>query len=223
MKKLLIVEDDRWILAWLKLYMEGQDFTLDTMSTWEGAAEKILSGDYDLITLDINLPVKDGIEICKEVRQKSNVPIVMLTAKNDEFDRILGLEIWADDYITKPFSPRELVARIRSILRRSESTNSSTQQNSSIKYWEYEILLNEHCVSKNWEKISLTKSEFDIFKYLVDNKWKIISRDTLMKEIIGYEQYMFDRTIDTHIKNLRRKLWDKWTIETIRWEGYKVN
>lgn len=222
MKKLLIIEDDRWILAWLKLYMEGQDFTLDTHSTWEGAADKILSWDYDLVTLDINLPVCDWIEICKDVRQKSNIPIIMLTAKTDELDRVLGLEMGADDYITKPFSPRELVARIKTILRRSDMTSWILKDENSVKYLDYSINLDDHTVTKSGERIGLTKSEFDIFKFLVDNKWKIVSRDTLMKEIIGYEQYMFDRTIDTHIKNLRRKLGDKEVIETIRWQGYKV-
>lgn len=223
MTKLLIVEDDRWILAGLKMYMEWQWFEIDTLESGLNAAEQIISWEYDLVTLDINLPWKDWIEICREVRKNSNIPIIMLTAKNDEFDRILGLEIWADDYITKPFSPRELVARIKTILRRSEISEIKNNESTKFEYKWFDINLDDHTVSKNWGKISLTKSEFDIFIFLYNNRWKIVSRDTLMKEIIWYDQYIFDRTIDTHIKNLRKKLENKEIIETIRWEWYKVN
>lgn len=220
MKKLLLVEDDRWILAWLKLYMEGQDFIMETHTSWEWAIEKILSGDYDLVTLDLNLPVIDWTEICREVRKLSNIPIIMLTARDNESAKIAGLEIWADDYITKPFSPRELLARIKTILRRSEKTEELSLD--LLSYEEFSIDLESHTISKNWEEIHLTKSEFDIFIFLVKNRWKLVSRDTLMKEIIGYDRYVFDRTVDTHIKNLRRKLWNKEIIETIRWEWYKI-
>ena len=223
MTKLLIVEDDRWILAWLKMYMEGQDFEIDTLESWENASEQIVSWWYDLVTLDINLPWKDWIEICKEVRKTSNIPIIMLTAKNDEFDRILGLEIWADDYMTKPFSPRELVARIKTILRRADNSEIKKDTPTRFEYMWLDINLDDHSIFKNWDKISLTKSEFDIFIFLYNNRWKIVSRDTLMKEIIWYDQYIFDRTIDTHIKNIRKKLENRDIIETIRGEWYKVN
>lgn len=223
MKKILIVEDDRWILAWLKLYMENLDFEIHEQSSGVWAVEKILNEDFDVVLLDINLPEKDWIQICKEVRRESNIPIIMLTARTDELDRVLGLEIGADDYVTKPFSPRELIARINSILRRFEiSEEVKADENGILKYASFTIDTKSFIVNKWKEEICLTKSEFNIFKSLVEASGKVISRNTLMKEIIGYEQYVFDRTIDTHIKNLRKKLGDKDIIITVRWEWYKI-
>jgi len=222
MKKILIVEDDKWILAWLKLYMKSMDFDIEALETWEGASEKILSWDYDLVTLDINLPWENGIEICKEVRKFSNIPIIMLTARTDELDKVLGLEIGADDYITKPFSPRELIARINSILRRVENNNANNDTK-KLNYAGFEIDIEKMTVhNEAWWEITLTKSEFNIFKSLVEAGWRVVSRNILMKEIIWYEQYIFDRTIDTHIKNLRKKLDNKELIVTVRWEWYRI-
>jgi len=224
MKKILIVEDDKWILAWLKLYMKSMDFDIETLETWEWASEKILAWDYDLVTLDINLPEQNWIEICKEVRKFSNIPIIMLTARTDELDKVLGLEIWADDYITKPFSPRELIARINSILRRVETSNNNTNNDTKkLNYEGFEIDTEKMTVhNSKKQEITLTKSEFNIFKSLVEAGWRVVSRNTLMKEIIWYEQYIFDRTIDTHIKNLRKKLDNKELIITVRWEWYRI-
>ncbi|MCT4617762.1 MAG: response regulator transcription factor [Candidatus Gracilibacteria bacterium] len=224
MKKILIVEDDKGILAGLKLYMKSMDFDIETLETGEGASEKILSGDYDLVTLDINLPGENGIEICKEVRKFSNIPIIMLTARTDELDKVLGLEIGADDYITKPFSPRELIARINSILRRVENNNGNNNNDTKkLNYAGFEIDIEKMTLHNDKkEEIMLTKSEFNIFKSLVEAGGRVVSRNTLMKEIIGYEQYIFDRTIDTHIKNLRKKLDNKELIVTVRGEGYRI-
>lgn len=221
MQKILIIEDNVWISNSLKLYLENSDFSIDIENSWENATEIILENNYDLIILDINLPVKDWITICKEVRLTSNIPIVMLTARDSELDKIIWLEIWADDYISKPFSPRELLARINTIIRRSKSNNNEI--NNILKIQDIEIDTKKITVKKNWKEITLTKNEFDILKKLVEENWKMVKRETLMKDIIWYDNYAFDRTIDTHIKNIRKKLENKDIIITIRWKWYRLN
>lgn len=221
MEKILIVEDDIWILNSLKLYLENSDFQIDTNETWDWVSSKVLNNNYDLIVLDINLPIKDWITICREIREKSQIPIIMLTARNNESDKIELLNIWADDYISKPFSPRELLARIKSILRRINNWN--TEESNTLKHKDISIDLDKLKVYKSEKEINLTKNEFDIFKKIVEENWKLVLRETLMTEIIWYEQYIYDRTIDTHIKNLRKKLEDKNIIITVRWEWYRLN
>jgi len=217
MEKILIIEDDLWICLSLKLYLENSWFEVYSLNSWENAVEEILSKKYDLIILDINLPVKDWIEICKEVRIKSQIPIVMLTARTSWIDKIIWLEIWADDYILKPFSPRELLARIKNILKRTifekqEINNQNVQIDT------------EKMIVYKWnEKITLTSIEFEIFNKIYNENWKIVTRETLMKDIIWYENYAFDRTIDTHIKNIRKKINISDYIITIRWKGYRLN
>lgn len=224
MKKLLIIEDDIWIQTGLKLYIQNFDFEIDSHYTWEWASQKALEGNYDIILLDINLPIVSGIEICREIREKSSVPIIMITARNEESDRVMGLEIGADDYITKPFSPRELVARINSILRRiTVSNNEEKTDENVLSYRDFKVFIDKNIVKKAEEEIILTKHEFNIFRFILEANWSIVSRDSLMKEIIWYDRYIYDRTLDTHIKNLRKKLWDKDIILTVRGEWYKIN
>lgn len=224
MKKILIIEDDRWISASLKLYLENSDFEVFLHHEWSYAIEKILEINPDLIILDINLPWKDGIDITKEYRLNWNIPIIMLTARSSELDRINWLEIWADDYIAKPFSPRELLARINTIIRRLwESKESEDLPLEVLKCRDIIIDLTKRSVSKANKYVTLTSNEYDILKKLFEEKWKIVSREYIMKEIIGYDNYLYDRTIDTHIKNLRKKLDAKDLILTIRWEGYRIN
>lgn len=220
MQKILIIEDNIWISNSLKIYLENSEFNVDIENSWENATQIILEKSYDLIILDINLPVKNWITICKEVRLKSNIPIVMLTARDSELDKVIWLEIWADDYISKPFSPRELLARINSILRRSKWTLESKE---ILKIQDIEIDTKKIIVRKNGKEISFTKNEFDILKKIVQEKWEMVDRDTLMKDIIWYDNYAFDRTIDTHIKNIRKKLENKDIILTIRWKWYRLN
>lgn len=222
MQKILIIEDDIWISNSLKLYLENSNFEVDILASWEHAVEKILSKTFDLIILDINLPVKDGISICREVRITSHIPIVMLTARNSEASKIAWLEIGADDYISKPFSPRELLARINTILRRTNSNGNKEQWN-ILKLNNIEIDLNKVTVKKGWIDIPFTKNEFEILKKLMQENGKMVDRDTLMKDIIWYDNYAFDRTIDTHIKNIRKKLENKDIILTIRGLGYRLN
>lgn len=221
MKKIAIIEDDLGISASLKLYLENSDFDVISHNTWYKALEFIVRESPDLVILDINLPVMNGIDVCEEVRKNSQVPIIMLTARTWEMDRVTGLESWADDYIAKPFSPRELLARINSILRRSnnlpiEDITTITYENVSINRETMELFVNNL-------PMSITKNEFDILEKIFLENGKMVTRETLMTEVIGYDNYVYDRTIDTHIKNLRKKLWNKDIILTIRWKWYRLN
>lgn len=224
MKKILIIEDDKWISASLKLYLENSWYKVSLHHEWLEAEKKLQLLSPDLVILDINLPGKDGIEITKDVRRFSEVPIIMLTARWRELDRVKWLEVWADDYIAKPFSPRELLARIHTIMRRfGDTSNVQEKQESTLECGNVTMNPNKKSVSVDGKNISLTGNEFDILKKLMEQKWWIVTRDTIMKEIIWYDKYIYDRTIDTHIKNLRRKLWMKDYILTIRWEWYRIN
>ena len=221
MEKILIIEDDIWISQSLKLYLENSNFEVLLHHEWGNAIKVIKKISPDIIILDINLPEKDWIDICKETREFSKIPIIMLTARSSELDRINGLEIWADDYIAKPFSPRELLARINSILRRTPSKKS--KDSDFLIVWNIEIDINKKKVNVDSKEITLTKNEYDILIKIIKEDWNLVSRETLMTEVIWYEKYIYDRTIDTHIKNLRRKIWNKNLILTIRWEGYRLN
>jgi DNA-binding response OmpR family regulator len=223
MQKILIIEDDRGISTSLKLYLENSDFDVHLHDTWAEALQKINSLQPNIIILDINLPEKDGIEICKELRTYSQIPVIMLTARSSELDRITWLEIWADDYIAKPFSPRELLARINTILRRSKLEEVQTSNKDTITFNDIVIDTDKKLVHKNGKQISLTWNEFDILKKIFSEDGKIVKRETLMTEVIWYDQYLYDRTIDTHIKNLRKKLDQKDLILTVRWEWYRLN
>jgi len=219
MKKILIIEDDKWISASLKLYLENSNYNIELHHDWIDAVEKFKMVNPDLIILDINLPWKDWIEITDEIRNTSQVPIVMLTARWSEVDRIKWLEIWADDYIAKPFSPRELLARLNTIIRR---VNDKWNSDSISFEW---IIVNsdKKIVEIEWINIWLTWIEFEILKKIFEANWWIVTRETIMTEIIWYENYLYDRTIDTHIKNIRKKIWKKDIILTVRWEWYRIN
>lgn len=222
MQKILIIEDNRGISTSLKLYLENSGFEVHLHDEWINALQVINNVIPNIIILDINLPGKDGIEICKELRTYSQIPVVMLTARSWELDRITGLEIWADDYIAKPFSPRELLARIKTILRRFTADTNAISDNNII-FNDIVIDTDKKLVHKSWELIRLTWNEFDILKKIFQENGKIVKRETLMTEVIWYDKYLYDRTIDTHIKNLRRKLNQKDLIITVRWEWYRLN
>jgi DNA-binding response OmpR family regulator len=221
MKKICVIEDDRWISASLKLYLESSGFEVLVYFSGESASEFIKEQKPNLVILDINLPEKDGIMVCQEVREYSQVPIIMLTARNWEIDRVTWLDSWADDYIAKPFSPRELLARISSILRRVEDIPWETH--SDISFWDIHLDQEKAQVFRWSKEILFTKNEYDILEKIWLAGWKLVTRDTLMKEVIGYENYMYDRTIDTHIKNIRKKLDVKDMILTLRGKWYRLN
>ena len=221
MQKILIIEDDKWISYSLKLYLENSGFEIYLYHEWLEAINEIKKIKPDLLILDINLPGKNWIEIAKEVREIWNLPIVILTARWSELDRITWLEIWADDYIAKPFSPRELLARINTILRRFQ--NEDNLINDFLVFKNIKINIKKNLILIDNNTINLTSNEYNILKKIFEENWKLVKRETLMIDVIWYDKYLYDRTIDTHIKNLRKKLWNKDIIITIRGEWYRLN
>lgn len=222
MKKILIIEDDIWILNSLGSYISGSGFGLSTCEDWLEALNIFNTFKPDLVVLDINLPGKNWIEICKEIRQISNIPIIILSARGDEEDKILALDLWADDYVSKPFSPRELLARINSVLKRFSNNKEVDKLDNFLHYNNIELDLKNFTLKINSEEIKTTKTEFLLLKYIIEKKDEVILRENLMKDIMGYDHYIYDRTIDTHIKNLRKKVWNEIEIKTVRWIWYKI-
>ena len=201
--KVLVVDDDINVLSLLKEYLENTGFKVFAANNGDQAIEIIKTEKLDILFLDVMLPNKDGFEITKEIRQNSNIPILMLTARVEEFDKILGFELGIDDYVTKPFSPKELVVRIKAILRR---TQKSTPQNNTLT--SEDLILNDlsHTVTLQEKEISLTRTEFDILEILMKNPGQVLTREILTEKILGYTYDTSDRTMDVHIKNLRQKI-----------------
>lgn len=200
-RHILIVEDEPKIAALLADYLHQQgEFSTSWLARGDEVLERVRSDRPDLILLDLMLPGMDGIEVCKQVRAQSAVPIIMITARVEEIDRLLGLELGADDYICKPFSPREVVARVKAVLRRSVSTTEAGQVDG--------LKLDDalHSAELDGKKLPLTPVEFSLLKTLISQPGRIFSRDQLMNEMYSDYRIVSDRAVDTHIKNLRKKL-----------------
>ena len=208
-KKVLIIEDEKAISDIIKFNLAKEGFDVETAYDGEVGLKKALEWKPDLILLDIMLPIMDGFQVCKKVREVSSVPILMLTAKEEEVDKVLGLELGADDYITKPFGMRELVARIKSNMRRTDMGNASQGMPSLIQeYGNLEIDLNRYEIRKNGTALDLTLREFELLKYLAERENKVFSREQLLEEVWGYEYYGDIRTVDVTVRRLREKLED---------------
>jgi len=203
MKRILIVDDEKEIVRTVRAYLDNEGFKTYAAYDGEQALRAWEEKQPDLIVLDLMLPKLSGIDVTKEIRKKSNTPIIMLTAKAAESDRIVGLELGADDYIVKPFSPRELVARVRAVLRRIEGVGSETEH---IVKSELKIDLKTRDVRIREEEIRLTSTEFDLLAFLAQHAGQVFTRLQLLHEVQGYTYDSFARTIDTHVKNLRRKI-----------------
>lgn len=218
MTHILLIEDDPGIVKSLSLYLTQSEFEMSVAQDGEEAISlfRSLGTTCDLIILDLNLPKKDGFSVCTEIRETSNTPIIVLSARDGEDDKVRALELGADDYISKPFSPRELMARIRAILKRLGKQTLSEKKEPIISFGNLTLDLDEYLLKISDEVIKVTKTEFLILAYLVEHQDHIVERETLMKEIIGYEHYLYDRTIDTHMKNLRKKIGIAANIETVR-------
>ncbi len=210
-KKILVVEDEKSISDIIKFNLEKEGFAVYTSYDGEDALVKQVTYDPDLILLDVMLPKLDGFTVCKKVREKSNVPIIMLTAKEEEVDKVLGLELGADDYMTKPFGMRELLARIKANIRRASLTLGSDidQSQSNVKdFGNLTIDLNRYEIRKNGEILELTLREFELLRYLAERENKVFSREQLLEEVWGYEYYGDIRTVDVTVRRLREKLED---------------
>ena len=227
MKRILIIEDAKAIRMALEDDFKFEGYQVDSASTGPEGLEKAIDLNLDIIILDLMLPELSGLEICKELRKRNiGTPIIMLTAKSQEFDKVLGLELGADDYITKPFSPFELHARVKAVLRRSEIRNRQTAS-TAIRIGPFELDPLKYLVTKNRETVNLTTIEFDLMKLLMQNAGQVIKRDDILHSIWGEDVYITSRTVDTHIANLRKKIEDDpekshW-ITGIRGVGYKFN
>ncbi|MBR4236791.1 MAG: response regulator transcription factor [Clostridia bacterium] len=204
-RRILIVDDEPLILKGLKYSLEQDGYETDFAADGEEALDKFFSGRYDLILLDVMLPKLDGIEVCQRIREKSTVPIIMLTAKGEDMDKILGLEYGADDYMTKPFNTLEVKARIKTIFRRTAMlAKENTQSVLSVR--DMRINLNNRSVTIGQKEVNLTAKEFDLLQLFVSNRGKVFSRENLLETIWKYD-YLGDlRTVDVHIRRLREKI-----------------
>ena len=203
MKRILIVDDEKMIVQTVKAYLDQEGFKTYTASDGEEALRAFEEKGPDLIVLDLMLPSLSGIEVTKKIRATSNVPIIMLTARPSEADRGVGLEVGADDYVVKPFSPRELVARVRAVLRRIDGDTGMAER---IVSGGLDIDLKTREVKVNGVEIELTPTEFDLLAFLAHHPGQVFTRLQLLREVQGYTYDAFARTIDTHVKNLRRKI-----------------
>lgn len=225
--KVLVVDDEVHIVELIKFNLEGNGYSVIEAYDGHNALEIAKKDDIDIVILDLMLPGIDGIEVCRRLRKDpatEKIPIIMLTAKSEETDKVLGLEIGADDYLTKPFSVRELIARMKAVLRRS--IDDIKVESKIIKIDDIQIDIEKHEVTKADTKIELTLKEFELLRILADNRGKVLSRNMLLDEVWGYDYFGETRTVDVHIRHLRKKIEDNDKfpkyIETIRGVGYKI-
>lgn len=223
-KKVLIVEDEKDILHLVKIYLDKEGFRTLTAENGAEALRQARSEHPDLIILDLMLPVIDGLEVCKKLRlspQTSMLPIVMLTAKSGESDTVVGLELGADDYVTKPFSPRELVARIKAFFRRLERAND--REVSDYRYGPLNLNLPRHEVTVDGQEVTLTAKEFGLLEHLLRNPGRVLTRDVLLNNVWGYDYHGTTRTVDVHVRRIKQKLpLLNASILSIKSLGYKI-
>jgi two-component system, OmpR family, response regulator BaeR len=220
---ILVVEDEKKIVDLLQDYLEQSGFAVTSHERGNQVVAHVRNKTTDLILLDIMLPDMNGMEICREIRRFSNIPIIMITARVEEIDRLIGLELGADDYICKPFSPREVVARVKAVLRRI----NSVQERKTFTLGSIALDEEKHVASIKGQELKLTPIEFGLLKTLMSHPDRIFTRNELVRTVSGYEFEGYDRTIDSHIKNLRKKisnqLPEQQVISTIYGFGYRFN
>jgi two-component system, OmpR family, alkaline phosphatase synthesis response regulator PhoP len=229
-KTILVVEDEQSIATLLKYNLEQSGYSVITANDGEEGRDMAVDQLPDLMILDLMLPKMDGIEVCKELRQKKmNIPILMLTAKDDEFDKVLGLELGADDYMTKPFSPREVVARVKAILRRSQAVQGAVEPEEPADYkevGELKVFPEQYEGYFQGQLLELTPKEFELLLHLVNNKGRVLTRDHLLSAVWNYDFAGDTRIVDVHISHLREKIEPDTKkpiyIKTIRGLGYKL-
>ena len=223
MPTILIADDNRQITSILEEYVKKEGFTPFIAFDGQGALELFAKHKPDVVLLDVMMPKVDGFEVCREIRKNSDTPVIMITARGEDFEKIMGLDIGADDYIIKPFSPGEVMARIRAVLRRI--TREDGQKKQVFSFGSLTINLDEYIVYINDSKVLLTKKETELLWTLATNKNKVFSRDNLLNSLWGYDYFGDTRTVDSHIKRLRAKIdefaHDGWEIKTIWGVGYK--
>jgi DNA-binding response OmpR family regulator len=218
---ILVVEDETSIASFVAAYLRNAGYAVKTASTAQGALIEIASEAPALIVLDLNLPDGDGVELCRRIRKGSDVPILMLTARDEDIDKIIGLEVGADDYMTKPFNPRELVARVKSVLRRA-APERRRSESEELRHGDLAINAGKREVHVGDEEIRLAPKEFDLLWELLDHRGIVLTRDQLLERVWGYTFAGDTRTVDVHVRQIRRKLGDASPIVTVWGVGYKV-
>jgi DNA-binding response OmpR family regulator len=222
-KTILVVDDERAIVELLKLYLGNEGYTIEVAYNGREGVRLYNQTHPDLVVLDLMLPELDGYEVCRLIRRDNTTPIIMLTAKGDDVDTIVGLELGADDYMAKPFNPRELVARVKAVLRRSDVTALGNTDKTLMELGNTKIDLARHEVTISGAAIELRAKEFDLLKVLAQNPGIVLDRDRLLNLVWGYEYFGDTRTVDVHIAHLRDKLQGSSAqIQTIRGSGYKL-
>ena len=222
-KKILIVDDDKNICELLRLYLEKDGFRTLVAHDGEQALQCAQINNPDLILLDIMMPILDGWQVCREIRKNSNVPKIMLTAKGETFDKVLGLELGADDYITKPFDSKEVVARIKAVLRRTGDEDKA-ESIREVRYDKLRINITNYELEVNGEQIDTPPKELELVYHLASNPNRVYTRDQLLDEVWGFDYYGDSRTVDVHVKRIREKLEgvsEKWSLKTVWGVGYK--
>jgi DNA-binding response OmpR family regulator len=217
----LVVEDESSIASFVSLYLKNAGYTVKAAATGTDALAEVAAATPDLIVLDLMLPDIDGIEVCKRIRQRSDVPILMLTARDEDVDKIIGLEVGADDYLTKPFNPRELVARVKSVLRRAVP-DRRLPESEVIHHGDLSVDAGRREVRVGETEVQLAPKEFDLLWELLDHRGLVLTRDQLLERVWGYTFAGDTRTVDVHVRQLRRKLGDASPIVTVWGVGYKV-
>lgn len=221
--KILVVDDDKNICELLRLYLEKEGYSVMISNEGEEAIVKFNALKPDLILLDIMLPTLDGWQVCREIRKTSNVPIIMLTAKGETFDKVLGLELGADDYVVKPFDTKEVIARVKAVLRRIGNQSAPAEQK-EVNYDKLSVNMTRYELKVDGKVVDTPPKELELLFHLASNPNRVYTRDQLLDEVWGFEYYGDSRTIDVHVKRLREKLEgvsDKWSLKTVWGVGYK--
>lgn len=224
MAKLLIVDDEMHIRDLVQKYATFENYESETAENGLEAIEKVKNNEYDLVIMDIMMPELDGFSAVKEIRKISQVPVIMLSARSEEYDKLYGFDLGIDDYVTKPFSPKELMRRVNAVLTRATHKNNQESATTN-EVWQYKNLkidYSAHIVTINNEKIDLTPKEYELLVYLIKNQNIAVRREQLLEKVWGYDYYGDDRTLDTHMKSLRKKIGEYANcIITIRRVGYR--
>lgn len=224
LEKIMVADDDQNICELLRLYLEKEQYTVVIANDGNEAIAKFNSENPALILLDIMMPGLDGWQVCREIRKKSNVPIIMITAKGETFDKVLGLELGADDYVVKPFDAKEIVARIKAVLRRVSSGTQAENAVREVSYDKLVVNMTRYELKVDGKVVDTPPKELELLFHLASNPNRVYTRDQLLDEVWGFEYYGDSRTVDVHIKRLREKLEgvsDQWCLKTIWGVGYK--
>ncbi len=224
MGKILVADDDKNICELIRLYLEKEGYSVVIANDGMDAIQKFTLDMPDIVLLDIMMPRLDGWQVCREIRQRSTTPIIMLTAKGETFDKVLGLELGADDYVVKPFDAKEIVARIKAVLRRTTTPTAENKTIREVSYDKLQVNMTRYELRVNGEVVDTPPKELELLFHLASNPNRVYTRDQLLDEVWGFEYYGDSRTVDVHIKRLREKLEgisDVWSLKTVWGVGYK--